>query len=134
MTKDRINQYKTTLEDGRQYSPALNEVEDFIVNTLGNLPQYITPMQLRGFQRQLNNLYGRMKSDTGMNNFAGSDVLAEARKALTTDLNNFAGWRQGLSEAEMIAAESAKKSLLRANSVFSKMSPLYKSHKQRNLN
>tara|TARA_R110000787_G_scaffold115688_2_gene225718 strand:+ start:806 stop:3742 length:2937 start_codon:yes stop_codon:yes gene_type:complete len=127
LLQDRINQYKTTLEDGRQYSPALNEVEDFIVNTLGNLPQYITPMQLRGFQRQLNNLYGRMKSDTGMNNFAGSDVLAEARKALTTDLNNFAGWRQGLSEAEMIAAESAKKSLLRANSVFSKMSPLYKS-------
>ena len=127
LLQDRINQYKTTLEDGREYSPALNEVEDFIVNTLGNLPQYITPMQLRGFQRQLNNLYGRMKSDTGMNNFAGSDVLAEARKALTTDLNNFAGWRQGLSETEMIAAESAKKALLRANSVFAKMSPLYKS-------
>ena len=127
LLQDRINQYKTTLEDGTQYSPALNEVEDFIVNVLGKAPEYITPMQLRGFQRQLNNLYGKMKADTGMNNFAGSDVLAEARKALTTDLNNFAGWRQGLSETEMIAAESAKKALLRANSVFSKMSPLYKS-------
>ena len=127
LLQDRINQYKTTLDDGTEYSPALNEVEDFIVNVLGNAPQYITPMQLRGFQRQLNNLYGKMKSDTGMNNFAGSDVLAEARKALTTDLNNFAGWRQGLSETEMIAAESAKKALLRANSVFAKMSPLYKS-------
>ena len=110
LLQDRINQYKTTLEDGRQYSPVLNEVEDFIVNTLGKLPQYITPMQLRGFQRQLNNLYGRMKADTGMNNFAGSDVLAEARKALTTDLNNFAGWRQGLSEAEMIFCRVCKES------------------------
>jgi len=127
LLQDRINQYKTTLDDGTEYSPALNEVEDFIVNVLGNAPQYITPMQLRGFQRTLNNLYGKMKADTGMVNFAGSDVLAEARKALTTDLNNFAGWRQGLSETEMIAAESAKKALLRANSVFSKMSPLYKS-------
>jgi hypothetical protein len=128
LLQDRINQYKTTLDDGfTQYSPALNEVEDFIVNTLGRLPQYITPLQLRGFQRTLNNLYGKMKADTGMVNFAGSDVLAEARKALTTDLNNFAGWRQGLSPEEMIAAESAKKALLRANSVFAKMSPLYKS-------
>ena len=128
LLQDRINQYKTTLDDGfTQYSPALNEVEDFIVNTLGRLPQYITPLQLRGFQRTLNNLYGKMKADTGMVNFAGSDVLAEARKALTTDLNNFAGWRQGLSAEEMIAAESAKKALLRANSVFAKLSPLYKS-------
>ena len=128
LLQDRINQYKTTLDDGyTQYSPALNEVEDFITNTLGRLPEYITPLQLRGFQRTLNNLYGKMKADTGMVNFAGSDVLAQARKALTTDLNNFAAWRQGLSPEEMIAAESAKKALLRANSVFAKMSPLYKS-------
>jgi len=128
LMQERIAKYKTTLDDGyTEYAPELNKIENFITNTLGRLPEYITPMQLRGFQRTLNNLYGEMKATTGMNNFAGSDVLSEARKALTTDLNNFAAWRQGLSPEEMIAAESAKKALLRANSVFARMSPLYKS-------
>jgi hypothetical protein len=46
---------------------------------------------------------------------------------LTTDLNDYANWAPGLSPEEKVLAESAKKSLFRANEVFAKMSPIYKS-------
>tara|TARA_R100000805_G_scaffold6706_1_gene8255 strand:- start:663 stop:3551 length:2889 start_codon:yes stop_codon:yes gene_type:complete len=126
MLQDRIDQYKITLNNYETYRPNLNEMEDFIVNTLGNLPEYLDPLQIRGLQRKINQIYSNMKGEFGAN-FAGSDILAQARKALTTDLNNFAGWKAGLGPAEKAAAESAKKALLRANTVFAKLSPLYKS-------
>ena len=58
---------------------------------------------------------------------AGFVTIAEARKAITTDLNNFAGWKQGLSAEDKATAEVAKRALLRANSVFARLSPIYKS-------
>jgi len=126
MLQDRIDQYKIQLNNYETYRPNLNEMEDFIVNKLANLPEYLDPLQIRGLQKEINKIYGNMKGEFGAN-FAGSDILAQARKALTTDLNNFAGWKAGLGPAEKAAAESAKKALLRANSVFAKLSPLYKS-------
>ena len=57
----------------------------------------------------------------------GGSYLAKLRKALTTDLNDYANWAPGLSPEEKVLAESAKKSLYRANEVFAKMSPIYKS-------
>jgi hypothetical protein len=57
----------------------------------------------------------------------GGSYLAKLRKALTTDLNDYANWAPGLSGEEKVLAESAKKSLYRANEVFAKMSPIYKS-------
>ncbi len=57
----------------------------------------------------------------------GGSLLAKARKALTGDLNDYANWAPGLNAEEKVLAEAAKKSLYRANEVFAKMSPLYKS-------
>tara|TARA_R100001480_G_C4733624_1_gene181295 strand:- start:127 stop:1656 length:1530 start_codon:yes stop_codon:yes gene_type:complete len=110
-----------------QFVPTTGKIDDFITKTLASLPEYLTPLQLRGLQREINALYGEMVDQTGNRTFSGSSMLADARKALTTDLNNFALWRQDLTDAEKTIAESAKKSLLRANDVFSKMAPLYKS-------
>ena len=126
MLQDRMDQYKIQLQNYDNYQPNMNEMEDFIVNTLGQLPDYLDPLQIRGLQKKINQIYSNMKGEFGAN-FAGSDILAQARKALTTDLNNFAGWKAGLDPASKAAAESAKKALLRANSVFAKLSPLYKS-------
>jgi hypothetical protein len=126
MLADRMDQYKIQLQNYDNYNPQMNEMEDFIVNTLGQLPDYLDPLQIRGLQKKINQIYSNMKGEFGAN-FAGSDILAQARKALTTDLNNFAGWKEGLDPAQKAAAESAKKALLRANSVFAKLSPLYKS-------
>tara|TARA_R100001440_G_scaffold16496_1_gene28022 strand:- start:315 stop:3227 length:2913 start_codon:yes stop_codon:yes gene_type:complete len=126
LLRDRMDQYKIQLQNYDNYQPQMNEMEDFIVNTLGQLPDYLDPLQIRGLQKKINQIYSNMKGEFGAN-FAGSDILAQARKALTTDLNNFAGWKEGLNSAQKAAAESAKKALLRANSVFAKLSPLYKS-------
>ena len=126
MLRERIDQYKITLDNYEKYSPQLNEMEDFIVNVLGGLPEYLDVLQVRGLQKQINKIYGNMKGEFGAN-FAGSDILAQARKAITTDLNNFAGWKPNLAPETKYMAEKAKKSLLRANSVFAKMSPIYKS-------
>ena len=125
--KDRLDQMRITMSTSDDFIPSVGEIDDFITNTLGNLPEYITPMQLRGLQRQVNHLYSSMRDIAGKPTFSGSGLLADARKALTTDLNNFALWRQDLTDAEKVIAESAKKSLSRANGVFAKMSPLYKS-------
>ena len=126
MLRERIDQYKITLNNYETYKPQLNEMENFIVNTLGNLPDYVNPLQLRGLQKEINKIYGNMRGEFGAN-FAGADILAEARKAITTDLNNFAGWKQGLSAEDKATAEVAKRALLRANSVFARLSPIYKS-------
>ena len=126
MLKERIDQYKIQLENYETYRPQLNEMENFIVNTLGNLPEYVNPLQMRGLQKEINKIYGNMRGEFGAN-FAGADILAEARKAITTDLNNFAGWKQGLSAEDKATAEVAKRALLRANSVFARLSPIYKS-------
>ena len=126
MLSERIDQYKITLNNYETYRPQLNEMENFIVNTLGNLPDYVNPLQMRGLQKEINKIYGNMRGEFGAN-FAGADILAEARKAITTDLNNFAGWKQGLSAEDKATAEVAKRALLRANSVFARLSPIYKS-------
>ena len=126
MLRERIDQYKIQLNNYETYKPKLNEMEDFIVNTLGNLPEYVNPLQLRGLQKEINKIYGNMRGEFGAN-FAGADILAQARKAITTDLNNFAGWKQGLSAEDKATAEVAKRALLRANSVFARLSPIYQS-------
>ena len=126
MLKERIDQYKIQLDDYSTYNPQMNEMERFIVETLGNLPEYVNPLQMRGLQKEINRIYGNMRGEFGAN-FVGADILANARKAITTDLNNFAGWKQGLSAEDKATAEVAKRALLRANSVFAQMSPIYKS-------
>ena len=88
--------------------PTTGKIDDFITKTLASLPEYLTPLQLRGLQREINALYGEMVDQTGNRTFSGSSMLADARKALTTDLNNFALWRQDLTDAEKTIAESAK--------------------------
>ena len=125
--KDRLAQMQIQTTTYEQFVPTTGKIDDFITKTLATLPEYITPLQLRGLQREINALYGEMVDKTGNRTFSGSSMLADARKALTTDLNNFALWRQDMPDAEKVIAESAKKSLLRANDVFSKMAPLYKS-------
>ena len=124
MLKERIDQYKIQLDDYDTYNPQMNEMEEFIVNTLGRLPEYIDPLQIRGLQKEINRIYGNMRGEFGAN-FVGADILAQARKALTTDLNNFAGWKQGLQAGQKETAEVAKRALLRANSVFARLSPIY---------
>jgi hypothetical protein len=124
MLKERIDQYKIQLDSYDTYNPQMNEMEDFIVNVLGRLPQYVDPLQIRGLQKEINRIYGNMRGEFGAN-FVGADVLAQARKALTTDLNNFAGWKQGLQAGQKETAEVAKRALLRANSVFARLSPIY---------
>jgi hypothetical protein len=126
MLKERIDQYKIQLNNYETYNPQMNEMERFIVETLGNLPDYVNPLQMRGLQKEINRIYGNMRGEFGAN-FVGADILANARKAITTDLNNFAGWKQGLSAEDKATAEVAKRALLRANSVFARMSPIYKS-------
>ena len=124
--RDEIRDMTVRLRSGNEAIPMLNEIDEFIMNKLGELPDYISPMQLRGLQRDINTLYGNivapLKKDAG-----GAALLGSARKALTADLNNFAGWSKELADEEMLIAEAAKKSLLRANETFSKMAPLYKS-------
>ena len=126
MLKERIDQYKIQLDDYSTYNPQMNEMENFIVNVLGRLPDYVDPLQMRGLQKEINKIYGNMRGEFGAN-FVGADILAQARKAITTDLNNFAGWKQGLSAEDKATAEVAKRALLRANSVFARMSPIYQS-------
>ena len=106
--KDRLAQMQIQTTTYEQFVPTTGKIDDFITKTLATLPEYITPLQLRGLQREINALYGEMVDKTGNRTFSGSSMLADARKALTTDLNNFALWRQDMPDAEKVIAESAE--------------------------
>ena len=61
-----LDQYKIQLQNYDNYNPQMNEMEDFIVNTLGQLPDYLDPLQIRGLQRKINQIYANMnKNDKG---------------------------------------------------------------------
>ena len=107
--KDRLAQMQIQTTNYEQFVPTTGKIDDFITKTLASLPEYLTPLQLRGLQREINALYGEMVDQTGNRTFSGSSMLADARKALTTDLNNFALWRQDMPDAEKVIAEAAKK-------------------------
>ena len=130
--KDQLADAKIKLKNYEEFSPQFDAIDDFIVNTLSNLPRYIKPKDVRTLQREINRLYQEAESQIGpafakKQGTAGGSQLAQIRKALITDLNDYANWAPGLNAEEKIMAESAKKSLFRANEVFAKMSPLYKS-------
>lgn len=129
--RDELADMKVQLENYETFKPQLDEIEKFVVNTLSNLPDYIKPKDVRTFQREINRLYQEAESKLGpggsKSGIMGGSLLAKARKALTGDLNDYANWAPGLNAEEKVLAEAAKKSLYRANEVFAKMSPLYKS-------
>ena len=128
---DEIADMKVQLENYETFKPELDKIEKFVVETLSNLPDYIKPKDVRTFQREINRLYQEAESKLGpggaKQGIMGGSLLAKARKALTGDLNDYANWAPGLNAEEKVLAEAAKKSLYRANEVFGKMSPLYKS-------
>ena len=130
--KDQLADAKIKLTNYEEFRPQFDAIDDFLVNTLANLPKYIKPKDVRTLQREINRLYQEAESQIGpafakKQGTAGGSQLAAIRKALITDLNDYANWAPGLNAEEKIMAESAKKSLFRANEVFAKMSPLYKS-------
>ena len=130
--RDQLADAKIKLTNYEEFKPQFDAIDDFIVNTLANLPKYIKPKDVRTLQREINRLYAEAESQIGpafakKQGTAGGSQLAQIRKALITDLNDYANWAPGLNAEEKIMAESAKKSLFRANEVFAKMSPLYKS-------
>ena len=129
--RDEIADMKVQLENYETFKPELDKIEKFVVETLSNLPDYIKPKDVRTFQREINRLYQEAESKLGpggaKQGIMGGSLLAKARKALTGDLNDYANWAPGLNAEEKVLAEAAKKSLYRANEVFGKMSPLYKS-------
>jgi len=129
--RDEIADMKVQLENYNEFKPELDKIETFVVETLSNLPDYIKPKDVRTFQREINRLYQEAESKLGpggaKQGIMGGSLLAKARKALTGDLNDYANWAPGLNAEEKVLAEAAKKSLYRANEVFGKMSPLYKS-------
>jgi hypothetical protein len=129
--RDEIADMKVQLENYDTFKPELDKIERFVVETLSNLPDYIKPKDVRTFQREINRLYQEAESKLGpggaKQGIMGGSLLAKARKALTGDLNDYANWAPGLNAEEKVLAEAAKKSLYRANEVFGKMSPLYKS-------
>ena len=130
--RDQLADAKIKLTNYEEFRPQFDAIDDFVVNTLANLPKYIKPKDVRTLQREINRLYQEAESQIGpafakKQGTAGGSQLAAIRKALITDLNDYANWAPGLNAEEKIMAESAKKSLFRANEVFAKMSPLYKS-------
>ena len=128
---DELADATIQLKNYEQFKPELDKIDSFIVNTLANLPKYIKPKDVRTLQREINKLYQEAEAKIGPafknQGTAGGSQLASIRKALINDLNDYANWAPGLNNAEKEMAESAKKSLYRANEVFAKMSPLYKS-------
>jgi len=131
MIRDDIADMKIKLQNYNEFKPELDRIEKFVTETLAELPDYVKPKDIRTLQREINRLYQEAESKIGAGaskqGIMGGSLLARARKALTQDLNDYANWAPGLNAEEKVLAESAKKSLYRANEVFSKMSPLYKS-------
>ena len=129
--RDELQDSVIKLDNYEQFKPQLDEIEKFIIDTVANLPAYIKPKDIRILQREINRLYQEAEALIGpaakKQGTPGGSYLAKLRKALTTDLNDYANWAPGLSGEEKVLAESAKKSLFRANEVFAKMSPIYKS-------
>jgi len=129
--RDEIADMKVRLNNYNEFKPELDKIEKFVIETLAELPDYIKPKDVRTFQREINRLYQEAESKLGpggaKQGIMGGSLLAKARKALTGDLNDYANWAPGLNAEEKVLAEAAKKSLYRANEVFAKMSPLYKS-------
>ena len=128
---DELSDSVIKLDNYSEFKPQLDQIEKFIIDTVSNLPDYIKPKDIRVLQREINRLYQEAEALIGpaakKQGTPGGSYLAKLRKALTTDLNDYANWAPGLSAEEKVLAESAKKSLYRANEVFSKMSPIYKS-------
>ena len=128
---DELSDSVIKLNNYSEFKPQLDQIERFIIDTVSNLPDYIKPKDIRVLQREINRLYQEAEALIGpaakKQGTPGGSYLAKLRKALTTDLNDYANWAPGLSAEEKVLAESAKKSLYRANEVFSKMSPIYKS-------
>ena len=128
---DELADATIQLKNYETFKPELDKIDDFIINKLANLPKYIKPKDVRTLQREINKLYQEAEAKIGPafknQGTAGGSQLAQIRKALINDLNDYANWAPGLNTAEKEMAESAKKSLYRANEVFAKMSPLYKS-------
>ena len=124
--RSTIDDMRIDLRDGNKFEPTLGEIDKFIVDKISNLPDYVNISGIRGLQKEINMLFseisGPLKKDQG-----GVALLGSLRKALTSDLNDFARWSKELNPEEKLIAEAAKKSLLRANDVFSKMAPIYKS-------
>ena len=129
--RDELADATIRLENYSEFKPQLDAIENFVVESIANLPKYVKPKDIRTIQREINRLYQEAEALIGpaakKQGTPGGSLLAKLRKALTTDLNDYANWAPGLNTEEKILAESAKKSLYRANEVFSKMSPLYKS-------
>jgi len=130
--RDELADATIKLTNYNEFKPQFDAIDNFIVENLANLPRYIKPKDVRTLQREINRLYAEAESQIGpafakKQGTAGGSQLAKIRKALITDLNDYANWAPGLNAEEKIMAESAKKSLYRANEVFAKMSPLYKS-------
>jgi len=129
--RDELQDSVIKLDNYNEFKPQFDQIENFIVDTVANLPAYIKPKDIRVLQREINRLYQEAEALIGpaakKQGTPGGSYLAKLRKALTTDLNDYANWAPGLSGEEKVLAESAKKSLYRANEVFAKMSPIYKS-------
>ena len=129
--RDELQDAVIKLDNYSEFKPQLDQIEKFIIDTVANLPDYIKPKDIRVLQREINRLYQEAEALIGpaakKQGTPGGSYLAKLRKALTTDLNDYANWAPGLSPEEKVLAESAKKSLYRANEVFAKMSPIYKS-------
>ena len=129
--RDDLQDSVIKLNNYNEFKPQFDQIENFIVDTVANLPDYIKPKDIRVLQREINRLYQEAEALIGpaakKQGTPGGSYLAKLRKALTTDLNDYANWAPGLSPEEKVLAESAKKSLFRANEVFAKMSPIYKS-------
>jgi len=131
MARDELEDAAIKLDNYETLKPSLDAIDVFITEKLANLPQYIRPRDIRTLQREINKLYQEAEALIGpaakKQGTPGGSQLAKIRKALTTDLNDYANWAPNLNAEEKVLAESAKKSLYRANEVFAKMSPLYKS-------
>ena len=129
--RDELADSVIRLDNYAEFKPQLDQIENFIIDTVANLPDYIKPKDIRLLKREINRLYQEAEALIGpaakKQGTPGGSYLAKLRKALTTDLNDYANWAPGLSPEEKVLAESAKISLFRANEVFAKMSPIYKS-------
>lgn len=124
--RNTISEMRINLRTGDTFEPTLGEIDKFIIEKISNLPDYINISGVRGLQKEVNMLFseisGPLKKDQG-----GAALLGSLRKAITSDLNDFARWSKELNPEEKLIAESAKKSLFRANDTFAKMAPIYKS-------
>ena len=86
--RDELQDSVIRLDNYAEFKPQFDQIENFIVDTVANLPAYIKPKDIRVLQREINRLYQEAEALIGpaakKQGTPGGSYLAKLRKALTT--------------------------------------------------